>query len=70
VSELPARQSEFSYTELADCVAREINKRRYVYRNQVATHRMSQQTADREIAMMIQLGEILKKLMLRSERLL
>lgn len=42
----------FTAAELAACARRELGKRRYVYPRQVEGKKLSQETADRELAMM------------------
>jgi hypothetical protein len=59
----------FSYTDLAQCAERELNKRRYVYPKQIAAGKMSQQQANVELDMMRTIGELLRGLAAK-ERLL
>lgn len=42
----------FTYTEKLECVQRELKLRRQVYPNRILTKRMSQEQADRQIALM------------------
>ncbi len=42
----------FTNAEKLECVERELNYRRRVYANRVATHRMTQTLADRQVALM------------------
>jgi hypothetical protein len=51
-----------STAELIACVEREIKLRQQVYPNRVLTRRMRQKTADRQIAMMRQILEILREI--------
>ena len=52
--------NRFSFDQLAACARREVAQRRSVYRRLVATDRMSQETADREIAMMQAIADLLE----------
>ena len=53
---------QFPLPDLAACAEREVRKRRHVYPNRILTGRMSQRFADRQIAMMEAIGEILRAL--------
>lgn len=46
---------------LADCVRREVAKRKYVYKRLVGEQKLTQAKADREIAMMEEVAKILEK---------
>ncbi|HEX3412841.1 MAG TPA: hypothetical protein VHT00_14070 [Stellaceae bacterium] len=69
MSRLPDEMSKFSYTDLAQCAERELNKRRYVYPKQIAAGKMSQQQANAELDMMRTIGELMRGLAAK-ERLL
>lgn len=49
----------FSARELADCADREVKQRRKVYPRRVAEGGMSQEFADRQVAMMEQIASLL-----------
>jgi hypothetical protein len=49
--------TKFSFEELHRCARRELAQRRRVYPRLVGAERMSQETADREVAMMSQIAE-------------
>ena len=51
---------KFTSADLVECAQREANFRRWVYPKRVASDRMTQATADREIAMMEAIAEKLK----------
>ena len=51
----------FTLTELRECAEREVKLRRRVYANRVDTGRMTQREADRQIAMMDEIAERLRK---------
>jgi len=51
----------YTFEELAQCAEREVAIRKRVYPNRVETNRMNILAADREIAMMIRIAEILRK---------
>jgi hypothetical protein len=51
----------YTWEELAQCAEREVGIRKRVYPNRVDTNRMNILAADREIAMMIRIAEILRK---------
>lgn len=46
---------------LADCVRREVEKRKYVYKRLVGEKKMTQMKADREIEMMQEIVKILER---------
>ena len=51
----------FTLTELRECAEREVKLRRQVYRNRVQSLRMSPREAARQIAMMVEIAERLRK---------
>lgn len=51
----------FTRERLIECVERELKLRRRVYPRRVAEKQMTQEMADREIAMMESIAEILRK---------
>jgi hypothetical protein len=52
--------TEFSIDELVSCARRELGQRKRVYRRLVAEGKMSQESADHEIALMIAIKENLE----------
>jgi len=54
------KDCRFSVDQLVLCVRRELGQRKRVYPRLVATGKMSQQTADREIAMMLAIRDNLE----------
>lgn len=51
-----------TYRDLQKCCERESGKRRRVYPRWVAAEKMTQAKADRELAMMVAMGEHFKRL--------
>lgn len=55
-------QMKYTYPELQKCVERELGFRKFVYPKRIEAGKMSQEQADREIAMMKEIEEILEYL--------
>jgi hypothetical protein len=64
-----APRLRFSYTDLHRCAERECRMRRRVYPNRILTHRMTDTLAAREIDMMTEITDIMRRLA-EGERLL
>jgi hypothetical protein len=69
MSRLPDEMLKFTYTDLAQCAEREVNKRRGLYAKWIVAGKMSQQQANAEIDMMRTIGELMRG-MAAKERLL
>ena len=65
----PPPNRGYQIRDLRHCAEREVGWRRMVYRNRVATHRMSQAQANSEIDKMAAIAELLGELE-KKDRLL